>query len=257
MPATRSIVFSQPCALTTGEVHLWLLDLVALDQRQLDTQRALLSSDELARALRFKRGPQDFIATRLLVRRALSYYTGQAAAELAFNLSPEGKPTLAPHCQPRLPLAFNLSHSGSQALLAIGLQPQLGVDIEDGARQPNVLALARRFYHPAETAYIAGQADDQQHQAFFRLWTLKEAFFKALGTGLATGMHRARFDLTHEKNFLAELAPELHQDTEAWQFYTTCISTNYHCALAAASRSPVTPRWFNANELLFGAPAAY
>jgi 4'-phosphopantetheinyl transferase len=119
-----------------------------------------------------------------------------------------------------------------------------------------LLALARRFYHPAETAYIAGLADDQQRQAFFRLWTLKEAFFKALGTGLATGLQRARFDLTHEKNFLAELAPELHQDPKAWQFYATGLGANYHCALAAASHSPVRPRWLNANELLFGAPAA-
>jgi phosphopantetheinyl transferase len=92
MPAPQAIAFSQPCPLTTGEVHLWLLDLTALNQHQLNAQRALLSSDELARALRFKRGPQDFIATRLLLRHALSYYTGLAAAELAFSLSQEGKP---------------------------------------------------------------------------------------------------------------------------------------------------------------------
>jgi 4'-phosphopantetheinyl transferase len=242
--------FSPLAELTPTEVHLWLLDLAPLTQNQLDTQRSLLSNDELTRALLFKRGADDFVATRILLRRALSYYSKIPPQQIRFELSKEGKPALVQSGLAQ-PLAFNLSHSGSKALLAVGRQRLLGVDIEAGARQRQLNSLAQRFYHPAEAAWLAELPEHQQHQAFYRLWTLKEAFFKALGTGISAGLHRAHFTLRDNDQTQVALAPELDQNPYDWQFYQTSLADDYTCALAATNSTPIAPRWLDANQLLF------
>jgi len=245
--------------LTAGAVQLWLLDMAAIGDTQLDAQRALLTADEVARARRFVRGDREHVATRILLRRALSYYTGIDPAALCFVISAAGKPSLALGDYRGQPLAFNLSHSGKLAILAVGLQPLLGVDIEAGERPRELLDLAERYYHPAEFAYLRQLNEAQIACEFFRLWTLKEAFFKALGGGIVMGLERACFTLKPESTDVAvSFAPELNQTSAAWQFVQTRVAGSYECALAvsvnneqAGHAQPLRLHWLNANELLF------
>ena len=100
-----------------------------------------------------------------------------------------------PHVQDAA-LQFNLSHSGDAALLAIARNVALGVDLEQlGRRERPVLALAQRFFDPAEASALAALPPQRQQSAFLELWCCKEAVLKALGRGLGYGLERVVFQL--------------------------------------------------------------
>lgn len=115
------------------------------------------------------------LAASLLLVRALQD-EGLRANEIA--VTEYGKPYL-----PHLPeVHFSLSHSGNLALCALSGE-ELGCDIEvPRGFDP---AIARRFFHPAEQEWLFAHAEGEQSDAFFRLWTCKESFIKALCLGLS------------------------------------------------------------------------
>ena len=80
---------------------------------------------------------------------------------------------------------FSLSHSGARVLCAAA-DGDVGCDLE--RPRPFSLSLAGRFFHPTESAYLAALPEDRRQDAFFRLWTGKESFMKAVGQGFALPM---------------------------------------------------------------------
>lgn len=104
-----------------------------------------------------------------------------------------------PHLAHSRALDFNWSHSGDHAMIALarGL-PELGVDIEHCRSRPRALALAERYFAPAEHAYLRSLPPAQRDDAFMRLWTAKEAVLKAHGRGIAYGLDRVIFTLDHD-----------------------------------------------------------
>lgn len=86
------------------------------------------------------------------------------------RILPAGKPVLAE----REDVYFSLSHSGDWALCALGDKP-VGADVQK--RRKVSLSLARRL-HPAEAEWLLQQPEDRREEAFFRLWTRKEAWVK-------------------------------------------------------------------------------
>lgn len=124
----------------------------------------------------------------------------------AWNLAPE---TLAltrdSHGRPHLDggahhVDLNWSHSGDWLIAAYAEGMRIGIDIELLRPRPKALALAQRFFAPAETAWLATLADDParlQH-AFTRLWCAKEAVLKAHGRGLSFGLDKLRFALDND-----------------------------------------------------------
>ena len=113
----------------------------------------------------------------ILMDRGLSAY-GLREREAVVSYGENGKPYL-----PRYPhIHFNLSHSGSR-VLAVFAEVETGCDIEQ--IQKADLELAKRFFTRKEYAFIAGQqGSGRKDEMFFRLWTLKESFLKAVGAGL-------------------------------------------------------------------------
>jgi 4'-phosphopantetheinyl transferase len=90
-------------------------------------------------------------------------------------------------------LEFNLSHAGSDVLLAFARAQPLGVDLERVDRRLASGPLARRFFAAEEAAALARVPAHLQQMSFMQLWTRKEAVLKALGQGLAFGLHRLSF----------------------------------------------------------------
>ncbi len=169
--------------LTGGprEIALWLID---LDAQASFAYERILSSDEIARArrLHFERDRRRFVAAHVALRDRLSRALHCAPAALQFAQEAFGKPVLvhAPQC------AFNMSHSEGIALIAIGFDLPLGIDVEVVRELTDLPALAQRCCTPAEHAAILRHADRQaQSRAFLHLWTRKEACLKALGMGLS------------------------------------------------------------------------
>lgn len=76
---------------------------------------------------------------------------------------------------------YNLSHSGEWTVAAIS-DNEVGVDIQQV--KPVDMRLAKRFFTEEEWLRIEG-AGDGATELFYRFWTVKEAYLKALGTGLS------------------------------------------------------------------------
>jgi 4'-phosphopantetheinyl transferase len=100
-------------------------------------------------------------------------------------------------------LRFNLSHSQGLALFALVLDRNVGVDVEALRTLPNAEQIAERFFSPAERAAFRALPPDQRQLAFFRCWTQKEAFIKALGEGLSLALDR--FDVSVSPHEAARL----------------------------------------------------
>lgn len=157
--------------LAETDVHVWAVDL----REPAPGALALLSEGEIERAARFQfeRDRRRFLAARAGLRRVLAGYLGCDAREIRFEAGAMGKP--------RTPgIEFNLSHSHELALVAVAGTTPVGVDVEYLRPQSDAVAIARRFFPPAEAAAVGADPG-----AFFRVWTRREAWLKAEGSGLA------------------------------------------------------------------------
>jgi 4'-phosphopantetheinyl transferase len=150
---------------------------------------ALLSPDELERAARFvfTRDRRRFIAARAALRSILGERLGEAPSRLRFDYGPQGKPALASAWQ-ESGIQFNLAHSGDWALVALACNKRVGVDLEQIRPLVEGREIARRHFSPRETADLWSLPLELQEEAFFRCWTRKEAYLKALGCGLSLAL---------------------------------------------------------------------
>lgn len=171
-------------ALTGEQVHIWRIDLAppSADLLQL---RTLLTESERERADRFlaEKHRGRFIVGRARMRQILGKYVEQSPSNVELYFENLGKPYFA---DPVLheKFQFNFSNSSNIAICAVTLRQPVGVDVERIRPMSDMLGLARRYFAESETAALFAQVESQQSAAFFRLWTRKEAWLKAIGKGL-------------------------------------------------------------------------
>ena len=85
------------------------------------------------------------------------------------------------------------SHSGTHLLVALGQGARLGVDLEQQRPRVRMREVIRRFFHPAEIAWLDGLEEAQLQSWFFRVWCAKEALLKAHGHGISFGLEKLQF----------------------------------------------------------------
>jgi len=221
------------CQLTGKDsAHVWLasLDLAA---DRIAALRENLSPDEQSRCSRFviQKVRDRFIAARGQLREILASYLSWAPAEIAFRYGQHGKPLLNHSPQPSL--QFNLSHSGEYALVAVTMHGAIGIDIEQLRSGRPLLKLAERFFSPRESAELRSLPEQLQEDAFYACWTRKEAYLKAIGTGLATPLNA--FDVTLLPGVPPALAAHrlTPDETGHWQLVDIAVPSGYRGALAA------------------------
>lgn len=171
--------------LRPDEVHVWRASLDGDGDWEEDLSRSL-SPDERERAGRFSfsKDRTRFTTARGLLRVLLGKYLDVEPGGIVFRYGPTGKPSLAQAA--RFPdLRFNLSHSGGLALYAISLGREVGVDLERLRDDLGHREIAARFFAPGEGAQLFSLPEAQRVDGFFALWTLKEAYVKAVGAGLS------------------------------------------------------------------------
>lgn len=165
-------------------VHVWFWR-TDFEEGRCTELAAMLSPTERAAAARF-RFPRD--RTRALVSHAglrllLGAYLGVSPESVPLEAGGSGKPRLAGVNA----LSFNLSHSGAYAAAVFSRGREVGIDIEQIHPAVAWRDIAGRFFSAEERTWLDSQASAE---AFFRLWTLKEAVVKAVGTGLAELLDR-------------------------------------------------------------------
>lgn len=170
-------------------VAVWWVDLD--DERALrDGQARSLSHHERARAERFRfdRHRERWLAGRIALRRIVAAELGVDPADVEYSAGLRGKPSL--DGRHRGALAFNLSHSGARALVATTRGAELGVDVEEVHPMEDLRDVAERHFAAEERECLFALPVEAQVDGFYRLWTRKEAYIKAIGTGLGHPLDR-------------------------------------------------------------------
>ncbi len=177
-----------------GVVDVWRIPL-DVNEAVLTSLAATLDATERQRADRFRIDSKraEFIVTRGFLRRILarllSSHTGSAVApcDIAFDYAAHGKPSLNDRWR-ATGIQFNATHSHGLAMIAVTRGCSLGIDIEKLRRHKDLVSLAKRWFSNAEVEELLSLPSNMQASAFFRGWTRKEAFVKAIGDGITYGL---------------------------------------------------------------------
>jgi len=198
--------FQTPAETGRGRVLVWriFLDRLAWSPEPL---LGLLAEDERDRAARMTSaaGRREYVVVRALLRMLLGERLGIAPESVRFSIGPMGKPSLSLGT-PGPPLECGVSHSHALALLAVAAGGEVGVDVERERRGLRAEAVARRFFSVSEARIVRQREGAARREAFYRLWTRKEAYMKARGRGLARAF--PRFTVS------ADASPRLIADEE-------------------------------------------
>ncbi|OBZ19616.1 hypothetical protein A8L34_06520 [Bacillus sp. FJAT-27264] len=114
----------------------------------------------------------------ILVRTVIRRELGIPNQEIHFQKNEYGKP----HLEGKESFSFNVSHSGKWVSVIYGTG-RLGVDIEE--IRPIDLTIAERFFSDEEYEDLMLRPEEARTDYFYEIWTLKEAYVKALGSGLS------------------------------------------------------------------------
>ncbi len=164
------------------------------DRERQERAFALLDEEERARWERFvhEGARRRFALCRAALRINLCGRLGCSNRELSFGYLEHGKPFAIVNGIPS-DASFNVSHSDRHGLIGFAKRDGLGVDVEVRAPGRDFDAIGSRVYTARERRALSAAAGDRKADLFYRLWSLKEALIKALGTGFS--LNPSRFEV--------------------------------------------------------------
>jgi 4'-phosphopantetheinyl transferase len=191
-----------------------------------------LGAAERARAARFVQPMhvRRFVLRRWALRCLIGERTGVAPERVAFTENAYGKPGMAG-------LRFSTSHSGELALIAIGGEAEFGIDVERMRVLEDADELVERFFSPAERREYAALPIADRAEAFWRGWTVKEAFVKAVGQGL--GFPLDAFDVALSPDRPAAIAEVREGHRGPWAVRTIPLGPRYRAAAVGLALPPL------------------
>jgi 4'-phosphopantetheinyl transferase len=220
---------------TSGSPYLdlWYVQHSDFSDGSLEERRHWLSAAERLKAASFKftRDARAYLVAHLALRAILGHYLGRPPEQLEIVYDPHGRPELCDGNQPISPW-FSLSHCESAGAILVSGEPRIGVDIES-LNRPVPLDSVQAFFSPAEVETLRKTDASLRARVFLQLWTLKEAFSKAKGLGLALPLDQSTFSISGPDNRVdAVFDPALGEHPPEWRFQTLTIR-GHQCALAA------------------------
>lgn len=228
-------------SLQTGEIHVWRVDLEHAED-VVQQFRRTLEEDEVYRADRFhfEKDRRAFTVSRGFLRHVLGRYVGTKPEALRFSYGPYGKPALNGEHK-NSSLRFNMSHSRAVGLIAVSDTNELGVDVEYIRADFATEDIARRFFSPHEVAAFNALSNELRVAAFFRCWTRKEAYIKAIGRGLSQPLDG--FDVTLDPETPPALLRVDGDDASRWSLRDIEVGSDYAAALVVEGQISEIRYW--------------
>lgn len=150
------------------------------------------------------------LLAELLIKKAIIEKMG--LRDVTISRNKYGKPYL----QGVKDFHFNISHSGHYVVIAVS-EGKVGIDIEKKDKVD--YRIAERFFGNKEAREIlASSEEDERIDAFYRIWTLKESYVKAIGKGLTIPF--SSFEFT----FGNKIEIEDPEQREIFHFFNTSIN---------------------------------
>ena len=220
--------FSQD--ICEGKIHIWEIDLDRPAVGPQEMFQHVLSDDEKERAMRpgLRENRDRFVTARGYLRTILGRYLNTEPASIEFEYYESGKPGLPARSNPG-GISFNISHSRSLALCAVGVKGEVGVDVEYVRRVIGAEKILERFFSPGEREYYHLSPGIAKDRSFMSLWTIKEAYSKAVGTGIRSGMKDLDFSPVITSS---DASPHIAVSNEGWTILRLDPGNGYIGALA-------------------------
>ena len=230
------------------EVHVWSCspdDIV--DEEKIRFCRSILSAEELEKYHRFNfdKDRHSYLVTHALLRSALSSYVNIAASSWQFLIGKHGKPELV-LIENQPAFTFNITHTEKLSACAISVNRLVGIDAEYIKKQNNLEAIARRMFAEKELLHL--EASKNKQQDFYYLWTLREAYVKALGTGLSGSAEQFYFDISSdERSSVVKVIKNnvAHDVIDGWHFNIYQSESEHVISLAYDSPQPLAVKLFD------------
>ena len=218
-----------------NEVHVYQIN-ISKHIDQISDLRKILSKDETEKADRFKieKDSKQYIVSRGSLRKILSEYIHIDSYSINFSYTEFAKPFLE-----NSKIHFNLSHSGDWCCIAVSLIKDIGIDIEKVREIEDVSKIAERYFALNEFEHIKNFEGTDQINEFFRIWTLKEAFIKAVGEGLSFPLKN--FSVISDKNESPVLNLfENKDEVKDWKLCNLeCEEEDYYSSIALKSEKKI------------------
>lgn len=223
-PTTLALWYSPLLASEDACRHYWPL---------LDTTEHTRAGQFAAPTLKYR-----YVEVRGRLRCLLSHYLGQPPEQINIQTTEYGKPYLADFPD----WEFNLSHTGNHLLIALGQCCRLGVDLERCKSRNSLPQMAAKCFAANEVAYWQKLDQDHQVKAFYQFWTIKEAFVKATGRGIALGLKHCVIDLDNLERF--SRLPDAYMPTEQWRISTLQLPSEPDlCAALVTDQTQADIEW--------------
>ena len=221
--------------IAPDQVHVWYRLTESLRQPALATARALLSSEERSRydGFRLACDRRDYAAAHALLRTSLSCYSEIDPQAWAFEAGGHGKPELPVRDGLRVRLTFSLSHARGIVACAIAPGANVGIDVERTDLTFDYSSIASRYLAPHEIVQLHRCRPQDRSARFVELWTLKEAYVKATGSGLSLALSRFGFQIEGDQ---IHFTPPGNAVAGAWQFALFAPEPHYRMGVAIACR---------------------
>lgn len=225
----------KPLSSPENGVQIWIAELDSVSRDEIKRLFASLDASEHTRAEEF-RSKQDrhrYVAAHGLLRLALGEILGRPANTLLLERFAQEKPKLRQSERAERSLKFNLSHAAGWALIAIGWDRELGVDLESAKSLPDdeqsLFKLAARVLsEPEVAAWRTIPSSENRCAEFLRMWTRKEAYVKATGEGLRHDL--VNIELPTDAAMFA--VPSAKRPMDRWIVHDLSVPTEFTAALA-------------------------
>ena len=232
-----------------NETHVWFCrpDEIT-DKVILDEYLSILSNEEREKYQRFhfEKDSHSYLVSHALVRKVLSRYCDVQPETWKFSFNQHGKPEILSSIKcPNI--KFNLSHADGMSACVVSLDNDCGVDVENIHRKNKLHAVAERMFAEQEAKIMSACDESKMQKKFFDFWTLREAYVKAVGTGLGGSSKEFYFTISADaKDGISEniraaninFVDSKKKVDLAWQFFLLELSSDHVAAIAVSGTVP-------------------
>ncbi|OAB36013.1 4'-phosphopantetheinyl transferase family protein [Paenibacillus glacialis] len=213
----------------------------AIDPSLINRMLPYLSIDRQNKVAKFRMfdDVHRSVIAELLIRSLIIDQLDIANRDIKFGENTYHKPYLQSHTN----FEFNLTHSGEWVACAID-HHSVGIDIEHMVNSN--LDIAKRFFTPREYEDLIKSDVSEQRNYFYKLWTLKESYIKAVGKGLYIPLDSFSMDI-NDRN---EVTMDKEENDIPYFFHTRQVNSDYMLSVCSMTNHCSIPTIIHEEELI-------
>jgi 4'-phosphopantetheinyl transferase len=190
------------------------------------------------------------IISKVIAKNILSKYLGININQITFAYNKFGKPTIFPNIN-HFNLNFNISHSFHMGIIALTKQNLIGIDIERIIALKDMDDIINLCFNDYEINRLSCLRNPSKMMIFYKIWTGKEAFVKAIGQGLTFPLKNIAFDFDNDMGINLKYIKNYPDSLTKWKIYNFSPQENYTSTLAVKNDSIQIKRfkWNHLNNI--------